>query len=501
MAIAIKEQLRATASGENRMDFLASQISSYRLLVAARVRRGDPLGAFGASEMIKARWLAEQLGAGEAVATDDIHPAQAGLGPGVLVLSFANVDTEQPVLISASRTTVRARELGDSQEELAPATSSAGDAPARSEQPPARGFLIVRTAPPAAGMAEAIAAYRRLLGIPAPTPEERAGRRDFAKALYDFLIGPIEEELRDKDELLILPEGSLCSLPFETLVMPDGRYLVERFHVTYAPSLAVRRLLARQTTSAVGARPLLALGGALYGGAGGPARDAPQISDQQLASLRVDAARLLDTKRSTRELYATLGLDSWNDLPGTLAEVNSIGALMPRGTVLTGADASELRVKQMSRSGELARFGVIHFATHGLAVPEAPELSALVLSLGRSEGDEDGFLTTREITELRLNADFVNLSACQTGMGKILAGEGIVGLSHAFLSAGARGLSVSLWPVSDDATRQFMVDLYQGVQERGLSFARAMTEVKRAFIRAGQWREPYYWAPFVYYGN
>jgi CHAT domain-containing protein len=94
----------------------------------------------------------------------------------------------------------------------------------------------------------------------------------------------------------------------------------------------------------------------------------------------------------------------------------------------------------------------------------------------------------------------VNLSACDTGFGRILGGEGIVGLSQAFLAAGASGLSVSLWPVADEATGQFMVELYRTNRNRGLSFARALTDVKRRFIREGAWREPVYWAPFVYYG-
>ena len=167
----------------------------------------------------------------------------------------------------------------------------------------------------------------------------------------------------------------------------------------------------------------------------------------------------------------------------------------------------------MSRDGTLAQFPVIHFAAHGFAVPEAPDLSALVLTPGNgstpkggntpgeANAPEDGYLTAREIARLKLNAQFVNLAACETGMGRILGGEGVVGLSEAFLTAGARSLSVSLWQVSDEGTRTFMTELYRAVTERGLSFARAMTEVKRAFIREGPFREPFYWAPFVYYGR
>ena len=122
----------------------------------------------------------------------------------------------------------------------------------------------------------------------------------------------------------------------------------------------------------------------------------------------------------------SLGLGSWPDLPGTLKKVTSIGAGIPGSVVLSGGDASEKMVKQLSRDGTLRLYRVLHFATHGVLVPGAPELSALVLS---------------EV-----------------------------------------GLSVSLWQVADDSTREFMVGTYRLVHEKGLSFARAMTEMKRPFI-------------------
>ena len=193
-------------------------------------------------------------------------------------------------------------------------------------------------------------------------------------------------------------------------------------------------------------------------------------------------------------------------------------------------DVTESRVKALSDSGELARYKVIHFATHGLAVPEFPELSALVLSqLKKGNAGEDGYLRMGEIAQLKLQADFVNLSACETGLGKVYGGEGIVGLTQSFLISGANGVSASLWTVNDRSTMIFMVGVYQLVNEKGMSFAKAMTEMKRAFIRGEittdsydsktgkikfstsepkptkakfqSYSNPFYWAPFVYYGR
>jgi CHAT domain-containing protein len=137
-------------------------------------------------------------------------------------------------------------------------------------------------------------------------------------------------------------------------------------------------------------------------------------------------------------------------------------------------------------------------------VPEIPELSALVLSQREDATGslpEDGYLRMQEISLLDLEADFVNLSACETGLGRIYGGEGVVGLTQSFLVAGANGLSVSLWQVSDASTMEFMIGLYRLVEKEGLSYDRAMTEMKRRFISGGRYSDPFYWAPFVYYGK
>ncbi len=120
---------------------------------------------------------------------------------------------------------------------------------------------------------------------------------------------------------------------------------------------------------------------------------------------------------------------------------------------------------------------------HGIVVPELPGLSSLVFSQFKEEKEgEDGYLRMNEIAGLDINADFVNLSACETGLGKIFGGEGVVGLTQSFLIAGANGLSVSLWQVSDHSTSQFMVELYTLVNSQGLSYADAINSVKRRFI-------------------
>ena len=109
-----------------------------------------------------------------------------------------------------------------------------------------------------------------------------------------------------------------------------------------------------------------------------------------------------------------------------------------------------------------------------------------------------------EIAKLKIRADFVNLSACETGLGKIYNGEGVVGLTQSFFIAGANGLSVSLWQVADESTALFMSEMYKLVKEKGIGYSDSMTEIKRRFIRGDygdKYKPPFYWAPFVYYGK
>jgi len=114
-----------------------------------------------------------------------------------------------------------------------------------------------------------------------------------------------------------------------------------------------------------------------------------------------------------------LGYGAWSDLPGSKTEVQAISNIVKNSTVLLGEDVAEDKIKKMSANGELSKYRVIHFATHGLTVPEFPELSSIVLSQTNDEQrKEDGYLRMEEIVKLDLKTDFINLSACQTGLWK-----------------------------------------------------------------------------------
>lgn len=187
-------------------------------------------------------------------------------------------------------------------------------------------------------------------------------------------------------------------------------------------------------------------------------------------------------------------------LPFTRQEALAIAALVPAEHRLeaTGFRASRTTVM----SGDLARYRLVHFATHGFLNSGQPALSGLVLSLLDQDGNEqDGFLRLNDIYNLRLRADVVVLSACQTALGKEIRGEGMVGLTRGFMYAGARRVVASLWQVNDSATAELMKRFYEGMLVDRLTPAAALRRAQRQLAAVPRWSSPYFWAPFVLQGE
>jgi len=256
--------------------------------------------------------------------------------------------------------------------------------------------------------------------------------------------------------------------------------LVEKYAIRYAQSMPVQQLIKNRQYES-NRKPMLALGGAVYDEINYEAEMV--TNEKELDFIKNKTFLAMANERSMGDAYASLGIDELSNLPGTLDEINAIRKIVNNSETISGKEVTEARIKSMSDSGELSQYKVLHFATHGMTVPAFPELSAIVLSqFKEGQGSEDGYLRMGEIAKLKLNADFVNLSACETGLGKIYGGEGIVGLTQSFLLAGAKGISASLWNVSDRSTAMFMVGVYQLVEQKGMSYSRAINEMKRIFI-------------------
>lgn len=328
---------------------------------------------------------------------------------------------------------------------------------------------------------------------------EKPGRRNLgayeqaAWQLYQELLAPAAGTLKGK-RLVIAPDGVLHHLSFEALLtgppgsrgLADLPYLVRDHAVSYVPSASVLASLRtprdRAPASAEPPKQLLAFGDPVY-------------SPEEEAGRRAEAVQAAEPIRGEAEEG-----ERWRmpRLEGTGREVAEIARIYPPGEVAVyiREDASEENIKN---NPFLASAHRIHIATHGVVDERRPELSGLVLT--RGEGSpEDGVLQVYEVFNLSLNADLVVLSACETGLGKEVTGEGLVGLTRAFLYAGTPAVVVSLWRVADTSTPELMVRFYRGL-DQDEDMAEALRRSKLAMIQGGGVRaHPYYWSPFVLVG-
>lgn len=323
------------------------------------------------------------------------------------------------------------------------------------------------------------------------------GYRLEASTLYQKLIAPARNLLAGKRHLIIVPDGVLQRLPFGALLKAptkktgvadpvDLPYLIKDFAISYAPSVSVwARLHDSVSKNTKAPKDFIAIGNPLY----------PQEA-QGLFALLPGGAKLQPLKYSQ-------------------GEMERISALFGKNSDVTlyqGAQANETSVKSV---GLLNQYRYVHFSVHASANEAVPKFSGLFLSPPFSHGAEtnslsqgDGVLTTEEIMGLRLNAELVSLSACETGLGKQIRGEGMMGLMRAFIYAGTPSVAVSLWKVDERATADLMENFYKYLlhgkrQKAGtyirLNKAEALQEAQLDAIREGN--APYYWAPFVLVGH
>ncbi len=506
-SIEIRERLRRTAKGSARRDYLALVARTYSSLAVSLLRTGNFDEAFRIMEMSKARLLAEQIAGDENfLSIPSLRQVREGLDAKTVVLVYAGIDSGTAALLVVNRGGARAeivpiRRLASEMLETAGPKAAEWTSAKRGLRIAPQG--VPEDEPPsktrnAQGFKTAVDYYRRLLS--SPSGQSRKERETIARLLYDHLVKPAAKELAGAREILVVPDGLLSVLPFETFIEESGRYLVEKFDVRYTQSLSVQKLVAGRRYEG-GRTSLLAIGGAPYSG-GASVAGKETAAEPDAGLLRDRAATALAEGKSLRPLYESMGITGWQDLPGTLVEVKKIAPLFAGSKLITGREASERRIKAMSASGELAGYRYVHLGAHGLAVPEVPELSALVLSQER-DGADDGYLTMQEIAGLKFRADYVTLSACETGLGRIYSGEGVAGLCQAFLTGGANGLGVSLWQVADESTAEFMAGLYASIARGKAGPAASLADMKRAFIRGDygkSFTDPFFWAPFIHYG-
>jgi len=194
-------------------------------------------------------------------------------------------------------------------------------------------------------------------------------------------------------------------------------------------------------------------------------------------------------------------------LPGSELETKSIFNIFEKNNKKAVLKTHKFANESFVKSGELAKYRYLHFATHGIVNADKPELSAIILAQD-SSNTEDNILYSGEIYNLKINADLTVLSACETGLGKISTGEGVIGLTRALLYAGSKNIIVSLWQVSDASTNKLMVNFYDNFlnvktkkSKKLINFSKHLQQAKLELINESKFAHPYFWSPFILVGK
>ena len=361
-----------------------------------------------------------------------------------------------------------------------------------------RDQIVSHELPAEAVITEAAQKVYTLLSA-APTAESEANLVQASDQLSKLILQPLAESL-EKRRIIVVADDALNYIPFQMLPDPaaNSQPLIDRHEVINAPSASILGELRHETARrqppakvlAAFGDPVFASNYALHKGSGSGdlLADSQPGADRWRYALRdikvdgdtVDPTDIQPLFYTTREL-------------ANLREVAGSETLM-----ITGFDAS----RETLFKTDLSQFAILHFATHGVLDPKKPENSGLFLSmLNRDAQHQNGFIGLQDIYGLNARVDLVVLSACRTGLGKKVRGEGLIGVTRGFMHAGASSAVASLWSVDDQATSELMKHFYSNMLQHGMSPAAALREAQNTIRMDRRWSSPYYWSAFTFQGD
>lgn len=325
-----------------------------------------------------------------------------------------------------------------------------------------------------------------------------------ARELSNLVLAPVASKITNK-RLVIVADGALQYIPFSALPVPNPAgaatarrqqeftYLIAKHEVSYEPSASALKALRRDSpenatrTVAVIADPVFS--------------KADERVNNRTPADKTDRSSSLEDIQLKRILRGS------GDTAGNLVrlrysrkEAEAIKAVAPPESIMEALDFDASRATVLS--DVMKQFRIIHIATHGILNPEYPELSGLVFSLVDKHGQpQPGFLRLNDIYNLNLPADLVVLSACETGIGKQLKSEGLLGLTRGFMYAGAERVAATLWKVDDIATSELMKRFYTYMLSEGKPASFALRQAQLDMVNSAEWSAPFYWAGFVLQGE
>lgn len=360
-----------------------------------------------------------------------------------------------------------------------------------------RHALTAYELPPEKTINEAARKVYELLSAPPDAIAANSLSHD-ARGLSELILAPVASQLNNKQRIIVVADGALNYIPFQFLPSPAaGRTeLVAGYEVVNAPSASILGQLRQETSRRQpAANVLAAFGDPVFQSNYAQQKDrrTEQIAAQTRAERWLPAYRDIDPAADLFNpslieplFYARLELANLREVAGS------------KTLMATRFDATPEKL----RTTDLTKYAILHLATHGILDPKRPERSGLILSTVNSDGQiQDGFLGLRDIYGLRAPVDLVVLSACRTGLGKDVRGEGLIGLTRGFIYAGASSVVASLWKVDDEATAELMKRFYANMLQGGMRPAQALRAAQNSIRQEPQWRAPFYWAAFTLQGD
>ena len=318
--------------------------------------------------------------------------------------------------------------------------------------------------------------------------------------LAEMILRPVANELT-APRLIVVADGALNYIPFQMLPNPSANNepLVAKYEVINAPSASILGQLRQEKQH----RPrhtkvLAAFGDPVF--ASNYAQYKPSTSAEMTASVRgTENESLRRTWRDVEVDPDSFDPSVLQPLNYTKFELNNLRSIAGSGAfVAQGFKAS----REVLGSMNLSRYAILHFATHGVLHPEKPENSGFFLSTVNTDGRaQDGFINMQDVYGLNAPVDLVVLSACRTGLGKDVLGEGLIGLTRGFMFAGASSVVSSLWKVDDEATSELMKHFYTNMLQKNMRPAEALRAAQNTLRQVPQWQSPHFWAGFTLQGE
>jgi CHAT domain-containing protein len=317
-------------------------------------------------------------------------------------------------------------------------------------------------------------------------------------------LEPLKDIIKDKSHWIISPSGPLALIPFETLRFEGEKQpVIVQHQISYVQSLSVLAMLQKRDKAYKSIKKrgsLFAMGAPIYQQAGisdseNAKRGKPSQTDFKIAESLVRGSG--DYTRAFGQLEL-----KWKNLPGTLEELKQLEKLFKgqKPRIYKQTDATETKLQSLNKQGVLAQYRYLVFSAHGYLSPQVPVLSSLVLGQMDNPEGIDGYVTAGEWPGYDLKSDLMVLSACETGLGEVVGGEGVMGLPYALFVAGNKNTLLTLWSISDNITTEFMTSFFRKLKA-GKGQIEALTATKREFLNKGEpYNNPKYWAAFVLYG-